>query len=112
MERKDYVSRILDACGLHPGINIPLLIEKSLITIKFEEIHMHEMLHKLGKQIVWEQHPNKPNLWSRMWLYRDFHHAMITNSVIYILLNRFHVFVRFHYLFLKGRFHYSCFTNF
>jgi len=111
-ERKDYVSRILDACGLHPGINIPLLIEKSLITIKFEEIHMHEMLHKLGKQIVREQHPNKPNLWSRMWLYRDFHHAMITNSVIYILLNRFHVFVRFHYLFLKGRFHYSCFTNF
>ncbi|XP_039683215.1 disease resistance protein RUN1 isoform X3 [Medicago truncatula] len=79
-ERKDYVSRILDACELNPGINIRLLAEKSLITIRNEEIHIHEMLHKLGKQIVQEQHPHKPKLWSRMWLYRDFHHAMITNS--------------------------------
>ena len=82
-ERKDYVSRILDACGLNPGINIRLLAEKSLITIRNDEIHMHEMLHKLGKQIVREQHPNEPKLWSRMWLYRDFHHTMITNSVTY-----------------------------
>ncbi|RHN46491.1 putative winged helix-turn-helix DNA-binding domain, leucine-rich repeat domain, L [Medicago truncatula] len=79
-ERRDYVSRILDACGLNPGINIPLLAEKSLITIINEEIYMHEMLHKLGKQIVREQHPDKPDLWSRMWLYRDFHDAMISNS--------------------------------
>ncbi|KEH23202.1 disease resistance protein (TIR-NBS-LRR class), putative [Medicago truncatula] len=79
-ERKDYVSRILNVCGLNPDIDIPLLVEKSLITIRNDEIHMHEMLCKLGKQIVQEQHPDEPKSWSRMWLYRDFHHAMITNS--------------------------------
>jgi ABC-type dipeptide/oligopeptide/nickel transport system ATPase subunit len=57
-ERKDYVSRILDACGLQPDIGIPLLAEKSLITIINEEIHMHEMLQELGKKIVRGQHPD------------------------------------------------------
>ena len=103
-ERKDYVNLILDACGLNPGINIPLLAEKSLITFRNEKIHMHEMVHKLGKQIVQEQHPNEPKLWSRMWLYRDFHHAMITNSVIYIHLNRFYLFLHFHFLLFLNKF--------
>ena len=82
-ERKDYVSRILDVCGLHPDIGIPLLAEKSLITIKNEEIHMHEMLQELGKKIVRGEHPDEPGFWSRLWLYRDFHHVMITQKVTY-----------------------------
>jgi len=80
-EREDYVRRILHACGLQPNIGIPLLAEKSLITIRNQEIHMHEMLQELGKQIVREQHPDEPRLWSRLWLYSDFCHAMITHSV-------------------------------
>jgi hypothetical protein len=39
-EREDYVKRILDACGLHPHIGIQRILEKSLITIKNQEIHM------------------------------------------------------------------------
>jgi hypothetical protein len=83
-ERKDYVSRILDACGLHPDIGIPLLAEKSLITIKNEEIHMHEMLQELGKKIVRGQHPDEPGCWSRLWLYRDFQYVMMTEKVTYL----------------------------
>ncbi|WJX76705.1 hypothetical protein P8452_60092 [Trifolium repens] len=77
-ERKDYVARILDACGLLPEIRIPLLAEKSFITIRNEEIHMHKTLQELGKEIAREGHPDEPRLWSRLWLYRDLQDAMIT----------------------------------
>lgn len=82
-EREDYVRRILDVCGLQPDIGLSLIVEKSFITIRNKEIHMHEMLHKLGKQIVREQHPDEPRLWTRLWLYRDLYRAMITKSVTY-----------------------------
>ncbi|WJX82169.1 hypothetical protein P8452_64959 [Trifolium repens] len=77
-ERDDYVRRILDACGLQPEIGISLIAEKSFIIIRNQEIHMHKMLQELGKKIVREQHPDEPRLWSRLWLYRDLHDAMIT----------------------------------
>ena len=93
-ERKDYVSRVLDACNLQPDIGIPLLAEKSLITIKNEEIHMHEMLQELGKKIVRGEHPDEPGFWSRLWLYRDFHHVMMTEKVTYLFI---HIFILFSY---------------
>jgi hypothetical protein len=86
-ERDDYVRRILDACGLQPEIGISLIAEKSFITIRNQEIHMHKMLQELGKKIVREQHPDEPRLWSRLWLYRDLHDAMITNPVINISID-------------------------
>ena len=64
-EREVYVKRILDSCGLHPHIGFERMIEKSLITIKNEEIHMHEMLQELGKKIVRQQYPAKQGSWSR-----------------------------------------------
>jgi hypothetical protein len=86
-EREDYVRRILDACRLQPHIGISLLVEKSFITIRNQEIHMHKMLQELGKKIVREQHPDEPRLWSRLWLYRDLHDAMITKPVINISID-------------------------
>jgi hypothetical protein len=82
-EKEDYVRRILDACDLHPNIGIPIIAEKSLITIKNQEIHMHKMLIELGKKNIRDPHPDEPRLWSRLWLYRDLHDAMITKQVIY-----------------------------
>jgi hypothetical protein len=86
-EREDYVARILDACGLLPEIGISLLAEKSFITIRNEEIHMHKTLQELGKEIAREGHPYEPRLWSRLWLYRDLHNAMITKLVINISID-------------------------
>jgi hypothetical protein len=80
-EKEDYVKRILDACGLHPHIGIPSLIERSLITIINQEILMHEMLQELGKKIVRQQFPFQPGSWSRLWLYEDFYSVMITETV-------------------------------
>ncbi|XP_058737041.1 disease resistance protein RUN1-like [Vicia villosa] len=77
-EREDYVRRILDACGLQPDIGLSLIAEKSFITIRNQEIHMHKMLQELGKKSVREQHPDEPRLWSRLWLPNDLYDAMIT----------------------------------
>jgi hypothetical protein len=82
-EREDYVWQILDACGLQPSIGIPLLVEKSFITIINQEIHMHKMLQELGKKNVRREVTNKPGLWSRLWLYEDFHLALMTETVTF-----------------------------
>ncbi|RDX67153.1 TMV resistance protein N, partial [Mucuna pruriens] len=79
-EREDYVKRILDGCGLYPHIGIPSVIEKSLITIRNQEIHMHEMLQELGKKIVRDQSLEDPGSWSRIWLNEDFFRVLITNT--------------------------------
>ena len=83
-ERVDYVRRILDACGLNPDIGIQIITEKSLITIRNQEIHMHDTLQEMGKHIVKGQHLDEPGFWSRLWLSWDFHHVMITEKVAYI----------------------------
>lgn len=80
-EREDFVKRILDACGLHPHIGIQTILEKSLITIRNQEIHMHAMLQELGKKIVRLQSPEEPGSWSRIWKYKDLHHVLMTETV-------------------------------
>ncbi|XP_017425399.1 disease resistance protein RUN1 isoform X3 [Vigna angularis] len=91
-ERVDYVKRILKCCGLHPDIGISRLTEKSLITISDEEIHMHELLQELGKKMVRDQSPEEPGSWSRIWLHKDFLHALTaetgTEKVKAIVLNK------------------------
>ncbi|XP_057731763.1 disease resistance protein RUN1-like [Arachis stenosperma] len=82
-EREDYVKQILDSCGLHPHIGIPTIMEKSLITIRNQEIHMHEMLQELGKKIVREKSPEEPGLWSRLWLYHDFYRVLTSATGSY-----------------------------
>ncbi|CAI8592985.1 unnamed protein product [Vicia faba] len=79
-EREDYVRRILDACGLYPHIGIQRVIEKSLITIKNQEIHMHDMLQELGKKIVRDRFLDDPGLWSRVWRCNDFYHVLKTKT--------------------------------
>ncbi|MED6164876.1 hypothetical protein PIB30_094311 [Stylosanthes scabra] len=55
-QREEYVKQILDVCGLHPQIGIPVLKERSLIAIENQEIHMHDMLQELGKKLVREKY--------------------------------------------------------
>nr|KYP43256.1 TMV resistance protein N [Cajanus cajan] len=91
-EREDYVKRILECCGLHPHIGIPRIIEKSLITIRDQEIHMHDMFQELGKKIVRNRFPEEPGSWSRIWRYEDFDQVLMvetgTNNVKAIVLDK------------------------
>ncbi|MCH83284.1 TMV resistance protein N-like, partial [Trifolium medium] len=52
-EKKDFVTRILDACGFNATSGIKLLEEKALVTISnSNRIQMHDLLKKLALQIV------------------------------------------------------------
>ena len=81
-EREEYVKRILGSCGLHPHIGIQVIMEKSLITIRDQEIHMHEMLQELGKKIVQERYPEEPASWSRLWLFKDFENVLMSAETV------------------------------
>jgi hypothetical protein len=48
-------------------------------------------LQELGKQIVQGQHLDEPRFWSRLWLYRDFRHVVMTKTVTYLSLLKQHL---------------------
>ncbi|CAL2238364.1 unnamed protein product [Prunus armeniaca] len=64
-EKKNYVLQIV------PQNCIEVLIEKAMITTDYGRIQMHDLLEKLGKDIVHEESPNDPGKRSRLWFYED-----------------------------------------
>ncbi|KAG4968365.1 hypothetical protein JHK82_034088 [Glycine max] len=62
-----YLMKVIDFRGFHPKYGLQVLIDRSLITIKYELIHMRDLLRDLGRYIVREKSPKKPRKWSRLW---------------------------------------------
>ncbi|XP_057991681.1 disease resistance protein RPV1 isoform X2 [Hevea brasiliensis] len=75
---KDKVERKLKAFGFYPESGIPRLIEKSLITISYNKVDMHDLLEQMGKDIVNEE-CKQPGGRSRLWNYEDIDHVFTTN---------------------------------
>ncbi|XP_021803325.1 TMV resistance protein N-like [Prunus avium] len=71
-EAKDYVLQIVSNSKNKVSRDcIEVLIEKAMITIDYGGIQMHDLLEKLGKDIVHEESPNDPGKRSRLWFYED-----------------------------------------
>ncbi|CAL9004936.1 unnamed protein product [Prunus brigantina] len=71
-EKKDYVLQIVSNSKNKVSRDcIEILIEKAMITIDYGRIQMHDLLEKLGKDIVHEESPNDPGKRSRLWFYED-----------------------------------------
>ncbi|KAI6705450.1 hypothetical protein NL676_008412, partial [Syzygium grande] len=69
---RDYVTRVLDSCGLKTLIGIQILIERSLVTINDKGIvQMHDLIQLMGQDIVKQECPNDPGKRSRLWCYDD-----------------------------------------
>jgi energy-coupling factor transporter ATP-binding protein EcfA2 len=88
-EDKDYVIQILRSCKHKVSQDcIELLIEKAIITIKCNRIWMHDLLEKMGKDIVHEECPIEPGKRSRLWFHEDVYHLLTENtvSIIYVLI--------------------------
>jgi hypothetical protein len=67
-----YVTEILNGCGFHADIGITVLIERSLIKVeKNNKIGMHNLLRDMGREIVRENSPEKPEKCSRLWCHED-----------------------------------------
>ena len=68
---RNYVSQILDGCGLHAEIGISLLLQRCFITIEQNKLMMHDLLRDMGREIVREKSPKEPGKWSRLWHHED-----------------------------------------
>ncbi|KAI9383529.1 hypothetical protein POPTR_013G098550v4 [Populus trichocarpa] len=69
--KKDRITRLLDSCGFHADIGMQALIEKSLIRVSRDEIRMHNLLQKMGEEIVRCESPEEPGRRSRLCTYKD-----------------------------------------
>lgn len=79
-KNKDYVMKMLDSCELFPKIGIPVLVEKSLIFIEGNELHMHDLIQQMGREIVRRESPI-PGKRSRLWYHEDVVHVLQDDTV-------------------------------
>ncbi|KAL4293217.1 hypothetical protein HN51_043695 [Arachis hypogaea] len=78
-KRKKYVEHILGTKMSDPYLAIQEIRRKSLITIRNHEIHMHQMLRELGKNIVRDKYPEEPKYWSRLWDVEDLQKVLMSD---------------------------------
>jgi hypothetical protein len=79
--KKDRITRLLDSCGFHADIGMQALIEKSLIRVSRDEIRMHNLLQKMGEEIVRCESPEEPGRRSRLCTYKDVCDALKDSTV-------------------------------
>ncbi|KHN43090.1 TMV resistance protein N [Glycine soja] len=77
---EDNVKEILNFRGFNPEFGLQILVDKSLITISYGKIYMHDLLRDLGKCIVREKSPKEPRKWSRLWDCEDLYKFMSSNK--------------------------------
>ncbi|XP_059429962.1 disease resistance protein RPV1-like isoform X1 [Corylus avellana] len=69
---KEYAIKILDGCNFFPAIGIPILIQRSLVTIDYQrKLKMHNLIRDMGREIVCEESPKYPGKRSRLWFHKD-----------------------------------------
>ncbi|XP_024191119.1 uncharacterized protein LOC112195031 isoform X2 [Rosa chinensis] len=63
---KKRVERIFESCGHNPGIELDILVEKSVVTIVGGKLWMHDLLQEAGQKMVIQE---SKRLWkrSRLW---------------------------------------------
>ena len=81
MKQKDYIVEILDCLGLHPKIGLKVLNERSLLKYYGNTCWMHDLLEKMGQDIIRRNYPEEPGKWRKLWLYKDIHNVLMKNTV-------------------------------
>ncbi|KAK6916953.1 Toll/interleukin-1 receptor homology (TIR) domain [Dillenia turbinata] len=78
-EKRDYVTKILDGCGLFAGIGLSVLVDRCLVTIdECNRLHMHHLIRDMGRQIVAQASPKDPANRSRLWCFEDVYDVLET----------------------------------
>ncbi|XP_073263060.1 disease resistance protein RML1A-like [Populus alba] len=80
LEDKEYVADIVGArYDCHPEVAFRTLIGRSLITIDTENqnrLRMHDILRKMGREIIRQRSRNHPGNCSRIWLPKDAYNVL------------------------------------
>ena len=91
----DYVVNILDTCDLYPNFGIPILVNKSLITVDQNgTLSMHDLIQQMGKEVVWQESPEILGKCSRLWYYKDALEVLTRRKVLVL---SFQIFKRDNY---------------
>lgn len=80
-EDKDFAERILNGCGFSFDIVTSVLIDKSLVTISNNKLEMHNLLQRMGWEIVRQESIKEPGKRSRLWTAEDVFHILKKNTV-------------------------------
>ncbi|MCI04237.1 TMV resistance protein N, partial [Trifolium medium] len=76
-KNRDYVTDILNGCGLYADVGITVLIERSLVKIeKNNKLGMHDLIRDMGREIVRVSSPREPGERSRLWFPADVHDVL------------------------------------
>ncbi|KAL4637120.1 hypothetical protein ACB092_03G057800 [Castanea dentata] len=67
----DEVVEILGACNLYPEFGIQKLIDKCLLTKKWNSLWMHDLLQQMGREIDRQESQGTPGQHSRLWNYEE-----------------------------------------
>ncbi|KAH0713434.1 hypothetical protein KY289_009393 [Solanum tuberosum] len=79
-QTKEYIMQILESCYAGAGIELSVLMDKSLVFISDDDtIQMHDLLQDMGKYIVKLQ-KDDPSEYSRLWDPNDFEEVMVNNT--------------------------------
>ncbi|KAK3416368.1 hypothetical protein EUGRSUZ_H02075 [Eucalyptus grandis] len=77
----DYITRVLDSCGLKTLVEIQMLIERSLITIENQRtVQMHDLIQLMGRDIIKQECPNDPGIQTRLWCYDDVFEVLLDDK--------------------------------
>ena len=87
MKQKYYIVEILDCLGLHPKIGLKVLNERSLLKYYGNTCWMHDLLQKMGQDIIRRNYPEELGKWRKLWPYKDIHNVLMKNTVRYCLDN-------------------------
>ncbi|KAG8633510.1 hypothetical protein MANES_18G111500v8 [Manihot esculenta] len=79
-EDKDFAERILNGCGFSFDIVTSVLIDKSLVTISNNKLEMHNLLQRMGWEIVRQESIKEPGKRSRLWTAEDVFHILKKNT--------------------------------
>nr|XP_023885697.1 TMV resistance protein N-like [Quercus suber] len=77
---QETITAILDRLELYPKIGLRVLINKSLIKLKDDQLWMHDLLQEMGRDIVRKECHKDPGKRSRLWLYKDIDNVLTKNT--------------------------------
>ncbi|XP_017978860.1 PREDICTED: TMV resistance protein N isoform X1 [Theobroma cacao] len=77
---RDFVKKILDGCGYYPDIGLDVLIERSLVIVKYNKIWMHDLLQEMGRNIVRQKSLDEPGKRCRLSEDSDVYQVLTQNS--------------------------------
>ena len=92
---EDFTTEMLNSFGFSAISGIRTLIDKSLIGNLDDELHMHDLLIEMGKEIVRRTSPKEPGKRTRLWEQQDICHVLEKNMVrvkyiiLYIYIGKF-----------------------